>query len=287
MNEIQNISLQTTKIRSFFEANSYIENNKTHGIALGSIPYSIEINDLHFQYTEDQCEILKGINLKIKAGTKIAIVGENGVGKTTLTKLLLRLYDVSSGSILINGNNIKDICLKELRENVAVVFQNSKVYAASIKDNLKVYDQQLNDDTLNNALKLFDFNSVINKANANLDSQMTKEFDSDGIILSGEQTQLFAIARLFTKEFGLLIFDEPSSALDPLREYELNKVMMSEIKNSTVIIISHRLSTIRDVDCIYVMSDGIIMEQGTHNELMEQCGLYYEMFNKQAENHKK
>ena len=85
----------------------------------------------------------------------------------------------------------------------------------------------------------------------------------------------------------MLILDEPSSALDPLREYELNKVMMSEIKNSTVIIISHRLSTIRDVDCIYVMSDGIIMEQGTHNELMEQCGLYYEMLNKQAENYKK
>lgn len=89
------------------------------------------------------------------------------------------------------------------------------------------------------------------------------------------------------KEFGLLILDEPSSALDPLRKYELNKVMMSEIKNSTVIIISHRLSTIRDVDCIYVMSDGIIMEQGTHKELMEQCGLYYEMFNMQAENYKK
>lgn len=188
LNEIQNISLQTTKIRSFFKANSYIENNKTHGIALGSTPYSIEIKDLHFQYTEDQCEILKGINLKIKAGTKIAIVGENGVGKTTLTKLLLRLYDVSSGSILINGNNIKDICLKELRENVAVVFQNSKVYAASIKDNLKIYDQQLNDDALNNALKLFDFNYVINKANANLDSQMTKEFDSDGIIFRRTNT---------------------------------------------------------------------------------------------------
>ena len=135
------------------------------------------------------------------------------------------------------------------------------------------------------ALDSVGIKDTLDNMNATLDSQMTREFDANGLVFSGGQTQLFNIARLFTKNYGLIILDEPSSALDPIKEYELNKIIMKEINNSSVIIISHRLSTVRDADCIYVMEDGGITERGDHEHLMQLKGKYFEMFNMQAENY--
>ena len=130
---------------------------------------------------------------------------------------------------------------------------------------------------------MFALDKIIEKADHNLDANMTREFDENGILLSGGEAQKLALARLNSKKFGLLILDEPSSALDPISEYELNELVFSKASEATTIMISHRLSNVRRADCIYLFSDGEIAEQGTHDELMEQKGKYYEMFTKQAE----
>ena len=121
------------------------------------------------------------------------------------------------------------------------------------------------------------------KTNATLDSHLTREFNEDGVLLSGGELQRLALARLYIKGFGLIILDEPSSALDPISEYELNKIIFNTSSNTTTIMIAHRLSNIRDADCIYLINDGEIVEQGTHDELINQRGKYFEMFKKQSE----
>ena len=150
---------------------------------------------------------------------------------------------------------------------------------------MKIFSTEIYDADILKALESVGIKETLNNMNVTLDSQMTREFDENGLVFSGGQTQLFNIARLFTKNYGLIILDEPSSALDPIKEYELNKIIMKEINNSSVIIISHRLSTVRDADCIYVMEDGSIIERGNHEYLMQLKGKYFEMFNMQAENY--
>jgi ATP-binding cassette subfamily B protein len=285
INEMQNVSLYTDRIKSFFQTKSIIENKKNVGRIPNQLPFSCAVKNLSFRYDESERLILKNINLTIKSNEKIAIVGENGAGKTTLVKLLLRLYEPTSGTIDINGTSIEKYNLNLLRENIGVVFQNSKVYAASVRDNLKIFSTEIYDADILKALESVGIKETLNNMNVTLDSQMTREFDENGLVFSGGQTQLFNIARLFTKNYGLIILDEPSSALDPIKEYELNKIIMKEINNSSVIIISHRLSTVRDADCIYVMEDGSIIERGNHEYLMQLKGKYFEMFNMQAENY--
>lgn len=287
INEMQNVSLYTDRIKSFFQTKSIIENKKNVGRIPNQLPFSCAVKNLSFRYDESERLILKNINLTIKSNEKIAIVGENGAGKTTLVKLLLRLYEPTSGTIDINGTSIEKYNLNLLRENIGVVFQNSKVYAASVRDNLKIFSTEIDDADILKALESVGIKETLNNMNVTLDSQMTREFDENGLVFSGGQTQLFNIARLFTKNYGLIILDEPSSALDPIKEYELNKIIMKEINNSSVIIISHRLSTVRDADCIYVMEDGSIIERGNHEHLMQLKGKYFEMFNMQAENYVK
>ncbi len=287
INEMQNVSLYTDRIKSFFQTKSIIENKKNVGRIPNQLPFSCAVKNLSFRYDESERLILKNINLTIKSNEKIAIVGENGAGKTTLVKLLLRLYEPTSGTIDINGTSIDKYNLNLLRENIGVVFQNSKVYAASVRDNLKIFSTEIDDADILKALESVGIKETLNNMNVTLDSQMTREFDENGLVFSGGQTQLFNIARLFTKNYGLIILDEPSSALDPIKEYELNKIIMKEINNSSVIIISHRLSTVRDADCIYVMEDGSIIERGNHEHLMQLKGKYFEMFNMQAENYVK
>ena len=204
---------------------------------------------------------LKNINMKIPKGKKIAIVGENGGGKTTLTKLLLRLYDPDAGSILINGKPLKEAALRQYRNNVGIAFQEFPLYSLPLKDNLSVYDTADNE-------------------------AMSEIFKENGIMLSGGEKQKLAVARLMTKSFGLLIFDEPTSALDPVAEASLNQMIFDKANTSTTILISHRLSNVVNADYIYVVRDGEIAECGTHESLMAEKGLYYGMFELQAENYK-
>ena len=271
------------KVAEFFEADSEIEPYKENTLPAPEGNYEIEFKDVSFGY-EESSQLFKNFNLRIKPGQRIAIVGENGAGKTTLTKLLLRLYDVNNGAILINGKNIKDYDIHQLRLNMGVVFQDIRVLAMSLRDNLTVYND-VPDEKLIEILDKIGLSNVLKKANGNLDTMVSREFTEDGIALSGGEAQKLMLARLFTKSFGMLILDEPSSALDPLSETKLMQNILDVSNTSTTIMIAHRLSTVRDFDCIYHIENGEIIESGSHDELMSSKGKYYEMFIKQGENY--
>ncbi len=245
---------------------------------------SLEIKNLSFQYSKDSSSVLKNVNFKINKGEKIAIVGYNGAGKTTLTKLIMRLYDPSEGEILYNGTNIKEYELKGLRKKFAAVFQDYQIFAASIKENVAGGETEEKDEKLiKEALQNSTFTDKLNALTNGLDTILTKEFDNSGTQLSGGERQKIAIARGFYKNSDLIILDEPSSALDPDAEYELNKAIAEYAKEKTVIFISHRLSTTRNADKIYMFKEGEIIECGNHEELMSKNGKYAYMFNLQAE----
>ena len=217
---------------------------------------------------------------------KIAIVGENGVGKTTLTKLLLRLYDVEKGEIRLNGTSLPDYDLSSVRNRIGIASQTPLVYAIPLSENMQLYNDK-SPEQLTEILKELQLTSILENPNVSLSTELTKEFDKDGIVLSQGETQKLGLSRLLYGDFGLLILDEPSSSLDPIAEYELTKMIFNQSNKATTIMIAHRLSTIRDADEIFLVDNGVIKEHGTHDELMAKKGKYYDMFTKQAENYVK
>lgn len=278
------LSYYAGRLRDFEQTESPIENGEG-GWELpsekASEGFEVEFRNVSFSYAETNFGI-RNMCFHISSGQKVAIVGRNGVGKSTLTKLLLRLYDVQDGEILINGKNIKGYDVRTLRQHVGIALQDSQAYAMSFRDNLTLY-QTANDAELMKICGEYGLNHVFTKTNASLDSQVTREFDEKGVLLSGGEKQRLALARLAVGDFGLLILDEPSSALDPLAEYEMNRIIFGKSSRTTTIMISHRFSNVREADCIYVMDQGEIVESGTHDQLMAGHGLYYEMFSKQSE----
>lgn len=294
--KIQNVSKYYTsldksvlygeKIRRFINQTSQIEQisaEKEKNFINDNLAFSIIFKDVCFNYENSNFEI-KNIDLKIEKGKKIAIVGENGGGKTTLTKLLLRLYDPINGDIMINGISLKEIDLSSYRSNVGIAFQESPMYSLPLRDNLSAYETFKDAESLGYFSKI-SIDEILNKCGATLDTDVTKKFSKDGIMLSGGEKQKMAVSRLFTKEFGLLIFDEPSSALDPLAEEKLNQMIFDKANSTTTILISHRLSNVVKADCIYVMKEGRIVEKGTHGELLSKKGIYFNMFELQAKNY--
>lgn len=242
-------------------------------------PKEIIIKDLSFTYPGNDKPTLKNINLTIKPYEKIALVGYNGAGKTTLTNLLLRLYDATSGEIIIDGENIKNSTLEAHRNKFAAVFQDFQTYACSLGENVAL-DDSVDAYRAKDALKHSGFSKKLLKG---LDTELLREFDDEGVMLSGGESQKVAVARAFYKDCPYAILDEPSANLDPIAEYNLNQAMLDAAHNKTVIFISHRLSTTVNADKIYVMENGEIIESGSHAELMEQNGTYAYMFNLQAE----
>lgn len=246
---------------------------------------TLEVKDMSFRYDGADHDTLKHINMMIKPGEKVAFVGENGAGKTTFVKLLMRLYDVTDGNIYYGGNDIREYTTKEYRDCIGAVFQDYQIYGATLAENVMMDEVKPGDENrVIEALKLADFEEKLQRLPEGIQSNMTREFMEDGTMLSGGESQKVAIARMFAKtgKLSLAILDEPSSALDPLAEYTLNKNMMENAKDATIIFISHRLSTTRDADHIYMFENGQIIEQGTHEELMAQNGRYALMFEKQA-----
>ncbi len=272
------------KVAEFFEAKSEIEPVCKNAAPAPDGVYELEFKNVTFGYSEDS-PLLKNFNLHVSPGQRIAIVGENGAGKTTLTKLMLRLYDVTGGEVLLNGRNIKEYDIHQLRMHIGTVFQDIRVLAMSIRDNLTVYGEKT-DEELIGILEKIGLSEVLKRADNNLDTMISREFTEDGIALSGGEAQKMMIARLFTSAFGLLILDEPSSALDPMAEVQLMQNILDISNKATTVMIAHRLSTVRDFDCIYHIENGEIIESGTHEELMNRKGKYYEMFVKQGENYR-
>lgn len=246
---------------------------------------SLTLSHVSFSYGEDR-EILHDINLEIRRGQKIALVGYNGAGKTTLVKLLMRLYDPDSGVILRNGEDIRSLELSGYRKGIGAVFQDYKIYAASLRENV-VMDlctgEKQETYGVEQALHRAKFDLSERKLKYQIETPLTTEFEKDGVNLSGGESQKVAIARTLYRGHDLIIMDEPSSALDPASEYQLNQELRQIAEDKTVIFISHRLATARDADCIYMMKEGRIVEQGTHEELLRLGGEYDRMWEMQAQ----
>ena len=244
---------------------------------------SIEFKNVSFRYTEKMDYIIKNVSFRIEKGQTVAVVGHNGAGKTTLSKLLMRLYDVTEGEILYNGRNIKEYDLLKYREKFASVFQDYKVFAMTVAEN--VLTEEVTDENKKiavNALKMSGAYEKIGRLPEKEDSLLTKEFDKEGIQLSGGETQKVTIARLFARDFSIAVLDEPSSALDPVAESRMYDALIEGTKGKTVIYISHRLSSATHSDKILVFNKGNLTEQGTHEELIAKNGEYAEMFTLQA-----
>lgn len=230
-------------------------------------------------------DALKNINMTIHAGEKIAIVGYNGAGKTTLIKLIMRLYDPTEGEILYNGINIKELDTDEYRKMIGTVFQDFKIFATSVAENVMngSYTKETDEQTVLRALESANFSEKLSTLTEGIDTHLTREFNEKGTNLSGGESQKVAIARVFAKNYPIVIMDEPSSALDPMAEYNLNQSILNNTDDKTVIFISHRLSTTRIADKIYMFDTGNLIEEGSHIELLELGGKYAEMFRVQSE----
>lgn len=251
----------------------------------------LEIKNISFGYNEEDGYILKNISLTIHPNEKAALVGYNGAGKTTLIKLIMRLYDPCEGEILYDGINIKDYDLNEYREAIGAIFQDFKIFAATVEENVfldenKVYTnpskKEKEEQRILDALTFSGFNDKLDKLPKGLKTELTREFDDEGTDLSGGENQKLAIARAFYKDAGIVILDEPSSALDPIAEYQLNEAMLRAAAHKTVIFISHRLSTTRNADRIFMLENGRIIEEGSHEELLNMNKKYAQMWKAQA-----
>ena len=284
--DFQNIGLYGEKLIKLLEYKPNIEVADGLTPEKGSEP--IVLSHVSFRYPNTEKDTLSDISIEIHPGEKIAIVGENGAGKTTFVKLLMRLYDVTDGSIRYGEHDIREYNTHEYRKKISAVFQDYNIYAATIAENvlLRKADKEDEEDVIH-ALRKADFGKRLDSLPDGIHTPLTREFDESGVNLSGGESQKLAISRVFLRneDRAVSILDEPSSALDPVSEYKLNKNLIENAGENTVIFISHRLSTTRMADRIYLFEHGKIIEQGTHDELMKQNGRYREMFDRQAHNY--
>jgi ATP-binding cassette subfamily B protein len=283
--QVSENSLYIEKIRNFISYEKKITSIKN--LPVPRKPKTLEFKNVSFGYTEKDGYILHDICLTIRPNQKIALVGYNGAGKTTLIKLIMRLYDPSEGEILYNGINIKDYNIDAYREMIGTIFQDFKIFAANV--GLNVVLDYKDADTINrqekdvrNALEFSGFKEKLTTLPHDLLTELTTEFEEDGVDLSGGESQKLAIARAFYKDAQLVVLDEPSSALDPIAEYQLNEAMLQAADNRTLIFISHRLSTTRNADRIIMLEQGRIIEEGTHEDLIKLQEKYAAMWKAQA-----
>lgn len=248
--------------------------DKEDAVDMNNVKGRITFEDVSFRYNDNEHRVLKHINLDVKAGSYIALVGSSGAGKTTLCNLIPRFYEVSDGKIMIDGKDIRDVKLKSLRDNIGMVQQDVYLFAGTIFENIRYGRPDATREEVIEAAK---------EANAyDFIMSLPNGFDTDigqrGIKLSGGQKQRLSIARVFLKNPPILIFDEATSALDNESEKIVQQSMEKLAKNRTTLVIAHRLSTIRNAEKILVLTENGIEEEGTHRELIEKHGIYYELY---------
>ncbi len=247
----------------------------------------IEIRDMGFTYEGAENATLHNVNISIKKGEKIAIVGHNGAGKTTLVKLIMGLYNPTEGTIKISGEDIEKYEPKSLHRRFGTVFQDLQVFALPLSHNVLMRKPKNDEERklVEDSLRKAQFGDKLDSLENGIDTMVTKEFDEKGMGLSGGEAQKIAIARVFARKPDIVILDEPSSALDPIAEYNMYKNMLTATDGETVIFISHRLSATRDADRIYMFEHGTVIEQGSHEELMKLGRKYAQMWKLQAQNY--
>jgi ABC-type multidrug transport system fused ATPase/permease subunit len=242
------------------------------------------MKNIHFSYPNSDKVVFKDFSLNIKSGEKVAIVGHNGAGKTTLVKLLCRIYQPTSGSIEINGQNLHGLKIDSWYKNIGVLFQEFNTYPQlTVKENIWIGNssEPMDEVAVHLAAKSADALPFIEEYPNKFDQILSEKFKG-GIRPSTGQWQKLAIARFFYRNAPLVIFDEPTASIDAISEYNIFNKIYSFFKDKTVIIISHRFSTVRNADRIIVLEHGEIIEEGTHNFLMSNNGYYAKAFNLQA-----
>lgn len=239
---------------------------------------NVEFKNVHFGYDEDKT-IINDFNAQVKDGQKIAIVGPTGAGKTTMVKLLMRFYDVNSGEIKIDGHNIKDFDRGELRKMFGMVLQDTWLFGGTVKDNIKYGNENATDDEVIRAAQAAHVHHFIKTLPKGYNSVLNEESSN----VSAGQKQLLTIARVILADPKILILDEATSSIDTKTEIQIQKAMDNLMQGRTSFIIAHRLSTIKNADLILVMNHGDIVEQGTHEELLEKKGFYFDLYNSQFE----
>lgn len=285
-------SLYIANLREFLEYEPIVDERQT-----GIMPADCEktapdgavvaFRRVGFTYLGQEAPVLHDINMTVHRNEKIAIVGHNGAGKTTFVKLLMRLYDVSEGELLYCGSNVKELDLPAYRNLFGTAFQDYQVFAMTVAENVLMRTPQNKADyqKVRQCLKQAGVYERVCRLSHGMDTILTKEFAEDGAVLSGGELQKIAVARAFARDYQIAIFDEPSSALDPVAEYELYENILKGCADKTVFFVSHRLSTAALADRIYLFEHGRIAEFGSHAELMQRDGKYADMFRKQAQNY--
>ena len=226
--------------------------------------------------------------MKFEGGKTYALVGHNGAGKSTIIKLLLRFYDPTEGEILLNGRNIKEYNLQKYRALFATAFQDNRMFSMSVADNVTLGEDIPEDQReaiVTDALKLSGVYDKVMSLPKGIDTTLTREFDDEGAVLSGGEFQKIVVSRAFARSCPVKVFDEPSSALDPIAEYQLFDNILKACRENTLLFISHRLSSVQNADHVFLLEQGQVKEEGSHRELLDRHGLYADMYQKQAENY--
>jgi subfamily B ATP-binding cassette protein MsbA len=275
-----NVKAQTCSVslhRIFTFLDSHITEDFSDGKVLSFEKPTIKFENVEFDYSLDKenDSTLKDINVEIKPHSKVAFVGSSGSGKSTIINLLLRLYEISSGKVTINNVDIRDMSLANLRRNIAYISQDSFLFDDTIKSNItySARKKDLTQKAINDALEIAQINFLDTLANG-----ADEYVGYGGVRLSLGQKQRVAIARAFLKDAPIIVLDEATSALDVITEKAIKDVIFNKMKDKTIIMVAHRLSTVTDCDRIYVMDKGKIVEYGNHKELLEQKGLYYKLW---------
>lgn len=277
-----NNNIYLEKYFSYFDIPEEIELNHKSEIEESLDGYTIEFKDVSFSYPNTKQFALKNISFVIRPGEKVAVVGKNGSGKTTMIKLLCRLYNPDDGEIYVNGQNIKDIDFRDYIKILSVVFQDYKLFAFSLKQNIVLAEDEREKD-LYTAIEKAGLKNFVQGNSDGIDTILFKDFDETGIEISGGEGQKVAIARALYRMSDIFILDEPTAALDPVAENEIYRKFNAIVNNKTAIFISHRMAACTFCDKIFVFDDGKLVQSGNHDELLKETDkIYYDLWSSQA-----
>lgn len=281
MNTLRQFGFYYEAVEKYLNLPIVIQSEDKDNVPFPKTWHTLEFQHVWFRYPGQKTYIFEDLNLKIRSGEKLSIVGENGSGKTTLTKLMCRLYDPIKGSILLDGVDIKRYAYSEYAKLFSYVFQDFQLFSFSIAENIAL-SEAIEEKRMRDIFAQLNLKEAIDKLPKDIHQSIHKDFDENGFEPSGGQAQKLAIARALYKNAPVVVLDEPTAALDPKAEYDIYKNFLSLTKGKTAIYISHRMSSTRLTDKIIVLQKGKIVEEGTHEALMQKDGIYKDMFNLQA-----